>query len=137
LTVNKSPAGWCKTLKFENHLNQHFSQMLTLDSKTIKMKCPHCEVVLVMSERQGIEIDYCPQCRGIWLDRGELDKLIEKAELSSGKDYESKNREERFDTSHRPERFENDDYNNRYKYDKTHPHRKKRGGFLGDLFDFD
>jgi len=44
------------------------------------MKCPACpDAVLVMSERQGIEIDYCPQCRGLWLDRGELDKLIERA----------------------------------------------------------
>ena len=43
------------------------------------MKCPHCaDATLVMSERQGIEIDYCPQCRGVWLDRGELDKLIER-----------------------------------------------------------
>jgi Zn-finger nucleic acid-binding protein len=41
------------------------------------MKCPHCtDVTLVMTERQGVEIDYCPQCRGVWLDRGELDKLI-------------------------------------------------------------
>ncbi|MFM7698449.1 MAG: zf-TFIIB domain-containing protein [Limnohabitans sp.] len=47
------------------------------------MKCPQCkDTALVMSERQGIEIDYCPQCRGIWLDRGELDKLIEKASLT-------------------------------------------------------
>lgn len=44
------------------------------------MKCPHCpEATLVMSERQGIEIDYCPTCRGVWLDRGELDKLLERA----------------------------------------------------------
>ena len=43
------------------------------------MNCPSCIVPLVMSERQGIEIDYCPQCRGIWLDRGELDKIIEKS----------------------------------------------------------
>jgi Zn-finger nucleic acid-binding protein len=43
------------------------------------MTCPHCAVPLVMSERQGIEIDYCPQCRGVWLDRGELDKIIERA----------------------------------------------------------
>ena len=43
------------------------------------MKCPVCnETNLVMSERQGIEIDYCPQCRGVWLDRGELDKIIER-----------------------------------------------------------
>ena len=44
------------------------------------MKCPHCDnQALVMSERQGVEIDYCPQCRGVWLDRGELDKLIERS----------------------------------------------------------
>jgi Zn-finger nucleic acid-binding protein len=44
------------------------------------MLCPVCKgVELVMSERQGIEIDYCPTCRGIWLDRGELDKLIERS----------------------------------------------------------
>lgn len=44
------------------------------------MKCPHCsDVTLVMTERQGVEIDYCPQCRGVWLDRGELDKLIERS----------------------------------------------------------
>ena len=43
------------------------------------MPCPACRVALVMSERQGVEIDYCPQCRGVWLDRGELDKIIEKS----------------------------------------------------------
>lgn len=44
------------------------------------MKCPVCpEATLVMSDRQGVEIDYCPNCRGVWLDRGELDKLIERA----------------------------------------------------------
>lgn len=43
------------------------------------MKCPSCNVDLVMSERQGVEIDYCPQCRGVWLDRGELDKIIDKS----------------------------------------------------------
>lgn len=41
------------------------------------MNCPICSVGLIMSERQSIEIDYCPQCRGVWLDRGELDKIIE------------------------------------------------------------
>lgn len=49
--------------------------------------CPVCRVDLVMSERQGIEIDYCPKCRGVWLDRGELDKIIERAataEAASG-----------------------------------------------------
>jgi len=44
------------------------------------MKCPTDGATLVMSERAGVEIDYCPQCRGVWLDRGELDKIIERAE---------------------------------------------------------
>lgn len=44
------------------------------------MKCPTCtDTALVMSDRQGVEIDHCPQCRGVWLDRGELDKLIERS----------------------------------------------------------
>lgn len=43
------------------------------------MSCPVCRVPLSMSDRQGIEIDYCPQCRGVWLDRGELDKIIERS----------------------------------------------------------
>jgi len=48
------------------------------------MNCPVCQVPLVLSERQGIEIDYCPKCRGVWLDRGELDKIIER----SGQDFQ-------------------------------------------------
>ena len=50
------------------------------------MQCPQCQKALVMSERAGIEIDYCPDCRGVWLDRGELDKIIERsrpAEMSA------------------------------------------------------
>ncbi len=43
------------------------------------MKCPHCQTNLLMSERQGVEIDYCPECRGVWLDRGELDKIMERS----------------------------------------------------------
>ncbi len=43
------------------------------------MNCPKCRVNLVIADRQGIEIDFCPQCRGVWLDRGELDKIIERA----------------------------------------------------------
>jgi len=43
------------------------------------MPCPVCKVPLVMSDRQGVEIDYCPQCRGVWLDRGELDKIVDRS----------------------------------------------------------
>ena len=48
-------------------------------SSAHNMPCPVCNVPLAMSDRQGVEIDYCPQCRGVWLDRGELDKIIERS----------------------------------------------------------
>lgn len=47
------------------------------------MLCPVCKVGLAMSDRQGVEIDYCPQCRGVWLDRGELDKIIERSSVEA------------------------------------------------------
>jgi uncharacterized protein len=50
-----------------------------MSNPAVGMPCPTCRVPLVMSERQGVEIDYCPQCRGVWLDRGELDKIIERS----------------------------------------------------------
>ncbi|RVQ69312.1 recombination protein RecR [Croceicoccus ponticola] len=49
------------------------------EDQVAAMSCPVCRVPLAMSDRQGIEIDYCPQCRGVWLDRGELDKIIERS----------------------------------------------------------
>src|SRR5688572_4283192 len=49
------------------------------------MNCPRCNVVLTLSNRDGVEIDYCPQCRGVWLDRGELDKVIERANQFYGR----------------------------------------------------
>lgn len=51
----------------------------TIEGQGHGLLCPACRVDLVMSERQGIEIDYCPKCRGVWLDRGELDKIIERS----------------------------------------------------------
>lgn len=93
------------------------------------MNCPVCaNVNLVMSERQGIEIDYCPQCRGVWLDRGELDKLIEKSVAGSSG--------QRYDETREPSR----DYKSSERYREPHReghHKKKREGFLSDLFDFD
>lgn len=54
------------------------------DAATVSaMLCPVCKVGLAMSDRQGVEIDYCPQCRGVWLDRGELDKIIERSEAAA------------------------------------------------------
>ena len=49
------------------------------EAEVAAMPCPVCRVPLAMSDRQGVEIDYCPQCRGVWLDRGELDKIIERS----------------------------------------------------------
>lgn len=67
------------------------------------MKCPVCkDVTLLMSEKHGIEIDYCPECRGIWLDRGELDKIIERAlgeqKQHSSKDYEKSHKKKKSST---------------------------------------
>ena len=55
------------------------------------MNCPNCHATLVMTERQGVEIDHCPNCRGVWLDRGELDKIIERSarfEENRGRGYD-------------------------------------------------
>lgn len=54
------------------------------------MLCPVCDVELAMAERKGIEIDYCPQCRGVWLDRGELDKIIERTDYQTQRGKKNK-----------------------------------------------
>ena len=81
-----------------------------------QMNCPVCNVPLAMADRQGVEIDYCPQCRGVWLDRGELDKIIER---SAGE----------FSERAPDDRYRDDEHG-------RDPRRRRRG-FLGDLFDFD
>lgn len=89
------------------------------------MKCPVDDIELTMSERQGIEIDYCPKCRGVWLDRGELDKIIERssAEESQPRFVErTQNREE--------SKYRDDDR----KYGSHRPHKNK--SLLGEIFDF-
>ena len=88
------------------------------------MLCPTCKNVnLAMTDRQGIEIDYCPNCRGIWLDRGELDRLIERAEQAA--------------PTHAAWRQEGDARRDDRHYDR-HPrgHPKRRKSLLGELFDF-
>ncbi len=85
------------------------------------MKCPLCNIDLIMSNRQDIEIDYCPTCRGVWLDRGELDKIIEKSiPIPSTKN-------QTLSSSYRKDEYDRD---------KEHNYNKRRKGFLGDLFDF-
>lgn len=103
------------------------------------MKCPNCEERLVMTKRQGVEIDYCPKCRGVWLDKGELDKIIEKS-ASAQSSQNLKSNEEK-----RRKQYDDDDddddeggfFNRGRRDNDNNPgHRRKGGGFLGDLFDF-
>lgn len=88
------------------------------------MKCPNCEETLLLSDKNGIEIDYCPSCRGIWLDRGELDKIIER----SADHYSKKENYDRDYDRYGYDQRRGDDHNRR-------PRKKK--SFLGDFFDFD
>jgi Zn-finger nucleic acid-binding protein len=79
------------------------------------MQCPVDGTQLVMTERSGVEIDYCPQCRGVWLDRGELDKIIDRNAQAEPQPVRAQEPREQYHGK---------------------PYRKKRESFLGDLFDF-
>ncbi|WP_166418598.1 TFIIB-type zinc ribbon-containing protein [Cochlodiniinecator piscidefendens] len=84
------------------------------------MQCPLDGTQLVMSDRNGVEIDYCPQCRGVWLDRGELDKIIERSvvqQAPAASKYDAP-RDDRYRDDDRPRK------------------KKKRESFLSELFDF-
>ncbi len=98
------------------------------------MLCPHCKTAtLVMSERQGIEIDYCPECRGVWLDRGELDKLIEKAiaaEQTAAAAPQSPPTARPLEREYRDDRYREDDR----RHHDSHYYRKKKS-FWSDIFD--
>ncbi len=91
------------------------------------MNCPNCNVALVMSERQGIEIDYCPSCRGVWLDRGELDKIIEKS-TQPANEMNYQQPKQQFDNHNR-----NDMRGNHGQNDYSKNQRKKN--WLNELFD--
>ncbi|KVP48013.1 TFIIB-type zinc ribbon-containing protein [Burkholderia ubonensis] len=87
------------------------------------MKCPVCKTPdLLIAERQSIEIDYCPACRGVWLDRGELDKLIARG------DGDARAHRDHDDAWGRDRRARDDDR-------RHEPHRRKKSVF--DIFDFD
>ena len=88
------------------------------------MKCPNCNETLAMTNREGIEIDYCPNCRGVWLDRGELDKIIERSAA--------------YPTGPGPVGEEPKPYSSEGpSYHDPYPKHKKKKGFLSDFFDFD
>ncbi len=97
------------------------------------MHCPVCKnIALVMSDRHGIEIDYCPQCRGVWLDRGELDKIIDRTATLIPSQQGAPNQS--FSSSSKP--YGHSDHSGRYPQ-PTGQYKKKREGFFSDLFDFD
>jgi Zn-finger nucleic acid-binding protein len=99
------------------------------------MKCPTDNATLVMSERAGIEIDYCPECRGVWLDRGELDKILERATAETPAPAPAPTQappqqytEPRYDQP----RYEQPRYDNR----QQQPYRKKKKEhWLSEIFD--
>ncbi len=99
------------------------------------MKCPNCNETLLMTVRQNVEIDYCPQCRGIWLDKGELDKLLEY----SGNNTESNNYRKQNYSNERSSYQQGYESNDKYSERNTYPqhHVQKKKSFLSDFFDFD
>ncbi len=92
------------------------------------MHCPSCRIDLQMAERHGVEIDYCPKCRGVWLDRGELDKIVERAVVPD----EQPRAAPRPAPGHAEPRWRDDDDDRHSRH-----HRSRKRGFLGELFDFD
>lgn len=108
------------------------------------MKCPVCDVVMKMTHRESVEIDYCPKCRGIWLDRGELDKLIDLSRTSGAyalppapdgdgrkrKNDEPRRKDKRGYSDNRRDRYDDDDDDRDRRYKK----RRKRD-FLEEIFD--
>jgi len=100
------------------------------------MKCPNCDHLLHITERQQVEIDYCPSCRGVWLDKGELDKIIqfsnEQITMLSAKNEDHRGDARNYGHKHKELK---DDF---YTGNKSYPGKYgKKKSFLGDLFDFD
>ena len=100
------------------------------------MKCPSCaDITLALSSRASIAIDYCPQCRGVWLDRGELDKIIERTDNSGGPRPAMRpapaeaRREDRDDRS-------DDDGDDHRSVNAGIDKKRKRKGFLSEMFEF-
>ena len=114
------------------------------------MKCPQCDQLLQMADRQGIEIDYCPQCRGVWLDRGELDKIIERsaAEFGGGQQGSSNSFQNQSAQNYPGQSHSNQGQpqakgyghqpqpdSRSYGHHKGHYKQKKRKTILGEIFD--
>ncbi len=99
------------------------------------MLCPVCKIPLKLTFREDIEIDYCEQCRGVWLDRGELDKLIEKSKKYDNHTYSQSApvQPQQVNDHHYAEHRDDKNHHNQYpQHGKPH---KKKDSFLGDVFD--
>lgn len=115
------------------------------------MLCPVCRTGLSMSDRSGVEIDFCPSCRGVWLDRGELDKIIERSSAPAARDMQPrsgsdrhadggglmglasallKGDDDRYSDQHRDDRHKDD----RHRDDRYDTRRRKKSVF-SDFFD--
>jgi Zn-finger nucleic acid-binding protein len=96
------------------------------------MNCPACQTDLRTADRQGVEIDYCPRCRGVWLDRGELDKIIDRAMVERPSSAAFEGRRQAYERGETFDRRWDDDDDGPDMYK-----RRRRKSFLGELFDFD
>jgi Zn-finger nucleic acid-binding protein len=104
------------------------------------MKCPVCDVTLSISSREGVEIDFCPQCRGVWLDRGELDKIIDRIATTQSPPQREERRSEPppYEQARYDDRSHRHDDRPRYDDDywKKKNKKKKAKSFIEDIFDF-
>jgi uncharacterized protein len=106
---------------------------LDTDDEENRMKCPKdTDVTLLMTSRDGIEIDYCPECRGVWLDRGELDKLIERADRD---DDDDDRRRDRDDDRWRVEGSRGRDDDRYDERDPKYAKKNKRKSFFSEIFE--
>ena len=97
------------------------------------MKCPNCGIDLLMAERQGVEIDYCSQCCGIWLDRGELDKIVERSKAEhAAASFRTPRAAEASDYADSQVRRHPEDSQSRQEYEKG---GRKKSGFLTNLLE--
>ena len=98
------------------------------------MNCPVDNEILQMSERNGVEVDYCPRCRGVWLDRGELDKILERAERELRPMGRRDDDDDDDDDFRRDDRRRYDDREGYRGVDR--PHKKRKKNFLSEMLEF-
>jgi uncharacterized protein len=100
------------------------------------MKCPRCNINLNTTSTYGVEIEYCPECRGVWLDRGELEKIIEQSEMQRPADFDYSNRHS--DHGHHDDHDRHDQqHGHQYGHNsEKRYHSRHNKGFLSELFDF-